>query len=95
MRKAKRKTSMILYVPFWGLIIAMFTGLIITQASRYNAYRRELLRVNEDLKQEQKVYDDLQDQIVYYESDAYIEQLARDQLGYVRPDEIVIVNDAD
>lgn len=88
----QKKWARTLYLLFWLLIVVMFSGLLVMQASRYSIARKELDRVQAELAHEERIYDDLQDQIVYYESDAYIEQLARDQLGYVRPDEIMFVN---
>ena len=73
----------------------MFAGMLVIQTGRYNDYRLELDRVLTDLLSEQQNYAQLQEQIIYYESDAYIEQLARDQLGFVKPDEIVFINMAD
>ena len=88
----KRKLSTILYVLFWLMIIGAFTGFAVNQASRYNYYYNELNKVTEDLDKAKAAYDALLAQKLYYESDAYIEQLARDQLGYVKPDEIVFIN---
>jgi cell division protein FtsB len=73
----------------------MFSGAILMQASSYNHYRRELNYALEELEYERKIHESLLDQMAFYESDMYIEQLAREQLGFVRPDEIVFVNIAD
>jgi cell division protein FtsB len=90
-----RRISSFLYLSFWLLITVMFTGLLIIQARQYNAYQAELERAVAELESEKAAYNELLDQMIYYDSNAYIEQLARDQLGYVRPDEIVFVNVAD
>jgi cell division protein FtsB len=73
----------------------MFTGVLVIQMSTYNGYRRELAAVESDLENERQAHQDLLDRIVYNESDAYIEQQAREQLGLVRPDEILIINEAE
>jgi cell division protein FtsB len=93
--RKKRKWSNLVILFFWLILIGIFSGAIIMQASGYNHYRRELNKVMEDLEREKRIHTELLNQIIYYESDAYIERLARDQLGYVRPDEIVFVNIAD
>lgn len=80
---------------FWLLLTGTFAGLMANQASRYGHFNSELKQVRENLEREKKIYEQLKDQRLYYDSDAYVEQLARDQLGYVRPDEIVFVNIAD
>ena len=91
-KKRKGKFSAFLFLMFWMLIIVMFSGLAINQASRYNNYKNELDKVTAELERERKIYDELLDQKIYYDSDAYIEKLAREQLGYVKPDEIVFIN---
>jgi cell division protein FtsB len=90
--KKKRGLSVVLYFAFWMMLAAGFAGVTVIQAGRYNTARQEFDRVNEELLIEQESYEELQNQMVYYESDAYIEQMAREQLGYVKPNEIVIVN---
>ena len=73
----------------------MFAGMLVIQARRYDGYSKELEKVRAELAAEREQREALRDQMVYYESDAYVEQLARDQLGFVRPDEIVFINTAD
>ena len=93
--KRFKKITKYLYIPFWLLIAAMFCGLLIIQFSRYEDYRYELNRLTAELYREKQIYIDLQHQQVFYQSDAYIERLAREMLGYVRQDEIIFQNIAD
>ena len=94
-RRSKKKSRMYLYIPFWLLIVGMFAGLIAMQLSRYDNYRRELNRLTAELSQEQQIAHDLRYQQAFIESDAYIERLAREMLGFVRQDEIIFQNIAD
>jgi cell division protein FtsB len=91
----KKKAKTLMFMAFCLCITAVFAGAIISQASGYNHYRRELNQAMADLETEKQIHYDLLEQMAFYESDAYIERLAREQLGYVRPDEIVFVNIAD
>jgi len=75
--------------------MGMFAGLIAMQLSRYEEYRRELDRLTAELEQEQQVAVDLRYRQAFYDSDAYIELLAREMLGFVRQDEIIFQNIAD
>ena len=86
---------MYLYIPFWLLIVGMFTGLIAMQIGRYEDYRRELNRLTIELEEEKQIAIDLRYQQAFYESDAYIERLAREMLGFVRQDEIIFRNIVD
>ncbi|MCL1998204.1 MAG: septum formation initiator family protein [Turicibacter sp.] len=95
MHRKRKKYVLILYVPFWLLIIGMFLGLLLMQATRYEEYRAELDRLNVELVREQQVGDNLRYRQAFYESDAYIEQLAREMLGFIREDEILFTNIAE
>ena len=91
----KSKIKWLLYGPLWILIIGAFTGLIVVQLAEYESYRIELDRLTAELIYEQQVAQDLRHRQAFYESDAYIEQLAREMLGFVRQDEIVFQNIAE
>ena len=95
MRRKRRKHLKYFYIPFWLLIIGSFAGLIVMQASRYADYRQELERLDTELRQEEQIAEDLRLQQAFIGSDAYIERLAREWLGYVRQDEIVFKNIAE
>ena len=76
-------------------LVSMFGGLILIQMSRYNGYRAELVRLDNEIMAEQRRHAELLAEIAWFESDAYIEKLARDLLGYVKYDEIVFINVAE
>ena len=91
-KRNRRKPRLYLYIPFWLLIIGMFAGLSIMQLNRYNGYRSELDRLTLELNREEQIAADLRYQQAFYESDAYVERLAREMLGFVRQDEIIFRN---
>ncbi len=93
--KKKFKGWTWLYAVIWIFTVVMFAVIIVMQMSGYNDYRRELAQIEEDLAYEDQVREDLMDEMIYNESDAYIEQQAREQLGLIRSDEILIINDAE
>jgi cell division protein FtsB len=93
--KRKRRWRLLFFVPFWLLIVVISLSVLYLQASTYLEYKRELDRVTADIRTAENEYEDIQNKRAYYESDAYIEQLAREMLGYIRPDEIVFYNVAD
>ena len=94
-KKAKSKARLLFYVPFWLLIIGTFIGLAVMQFSRYEEYRLELNRLVAETEQAEQVEANLRYQQAFYESDAFIEQLAREWLNFVRQDEIIFVNTAE
>ena len=94
-RKRKRPLYTFFFAFFWALIVIMFTGLIITQATRYNELMAELERVNAQIAAEHAAMEDLEMRLLFFDSDAHVERLARERLGMVRQNEIVFVNIAD
>ena len=92
--RKKRNISLFFYLLFWVLILAMFSGLIIGQAGTYNDLQDQLNSLQADVARERARQDELQMQIFFFDSDAYIMQLARER-GMVFPHEIVFRNIAE
>jgi len=88
----RKKPRLYLFIPFWIIIVGMFIGMFVVQFSQYEDYRRELNRLQAELAIEEQISANIIHQQAFYESDAYIEQLARDRLGFVRPDEVIFIN---
>ena len=94
--KLKRRTTRwYFYIPFWLLIIGMFSALTVMQMSRFEGYQLQLDRLAAELAREVQAGEDLRYRQAFYASDAYIEQLARERLGFIRQDEIVFQNIAE
>ena len=90
--EGKKKSSRLgrwLYAMLCLLILGAFALLISSQANRYNALRAQNDRWQEELSRAVAVYEDLHYQMAYFDTDAYIERLARERLGWVLPNEIV------
>lgn len=73
----------------------MFSALTVMQMSRFEGYQQQLNRLETELAREVQVGEDLRYRQAFYASDAYIEQLARERLGFVRQDEIIFQNIAE
>jgi len=73
----------------------MFSALTVMQMSRFEGYQQQLNRLQADLAREVQAGEDLRYRQAFYASDAYIERLARERLGFVRRDEIVFQNIAE
>jgi cell division protein FtsB len=93
----KRESPIVnaLYIVFWLAIFFMFSWLFVSQMESYNELQAELTRVNASVSREEAENERLQMQMTFFDSDAYIEQLARDRLGMVRQGEIVFRNTAE
>ena len=87
--KEKRRMSNFLFMLVCLLILGVFSALIFRQAASYNDLRAESIRIENQIAQYEAAYDAMRYRMAHFDSDAYIEQLARERLGWVRPNEIV------
>ncbi|MCL2578316.1 MAG: septum formation initiator family protein [Defluviitaleaceae bacterium] len=83
-----------LYLIFWAVIIIMFFGLLAGQSEEYNALRADLTRLNASVAEAEAAAEQLEIQLTFFDSDAYMEYLAR-RRGMVRPNEIIFRNIAE
>jgi len=94
-RKAKwRKRFKIRYrfFAFWVLIFITLIAFVIGQAGRYSDLLREYEDIQDAIAEVRAEAEQLDLQLTFFDSDAYIEQLARERLGMIRPNEIVFRN---
>jgi len=85
-----KKFKNIVLIIFCTFVIGVFSAWIIRQASAYNDLRARHQVMYENLNQALAEYQDLQYQLAHFDSDAYVEQLARTRLGWLRPDQMVL-----
>jgi len=90
-KKQKRRISW-LFIVFWVAIISLSLTFVTGQARRYSQLSTELYQAQSNLARERATFNDLYLQLLFFDSDAYIERLARERLGMVRPNEIVFRN---
>ena len=83
-------------IVFIGIVIlsVMFSSFIYAQLRLYNDYLREEQRLELELQKENQTRQRLEREMDNIFSDSYVEKIAREQLGLVRPDEIVFINSA-
>lgn len=62
------------------------------QANRYQQLQEEAAELQSEIDAEQERKIEFEKQQEYYNSDVYIEQMARDYLGMVKPNEILYIN---
>lgn len=65
---------------------------IVKQYQHYQELKEELAVVTAEIEAAQKKQLDFENRKEYYNSDSYIEQIAREQLGMVKPNEIIYIN---
>lgn len=90
-KRSKKPSSLFLRVFLLVFVAAVCIG-IGKQAIQYQELQEELAVVTAEIEKEQKRQMEFETRKEYYTSDSYIEQVAREQLGMVKPNEILYIN---
>lgn len=90
-KKSKKISGLFLRVFVLVFVVAVAVG-IGRQAARYRGGKDETASVAAQVKEEKEKQQEFEARREYYTSDAYIEQIAREQLGMVKSNEILYIN---
>ena len=90
-KKSKKISGLFLRVFVLVFDVAVAVG-IGRQAARYQEVKDETASVAAQVKEEKEKQQEFEARREYYTSDAYIEQIAREQLGMVKSNEILYIN---
>ena len=90
-KKSKKISGLFLRVFVLVFVVAVAVG-IGGQAARYREVKDETASVAAQVKEEKEKQQEFEARREYYTSDAYIEQIAREQLGMVKSNEILYIN---
>ena len=90
-KKSKKISGLFLRVFVLVFVVAVAVG-IGRQAARYQEVKDETASVAAQVKEEKDKQQEFEARREYYTSDAYIEQIAREQLGMVKSNEILYIN---
>ena len=90
-KKFKNISGLFLRVFVLVFVVAVAVG-IGRQAARYQEVKDETASVAAQVKEEKEKQQEFEARREYYTSDAYIEQIAREQLGMVKSNEILYIN---
>lgn len=89
--KGTRPSSVFLRV-FLALFICMVVVGVGNQANRYQELLEEKAALQNEIDAEQERKIEFEKRQDYYNSDVYIEQMAREYLGMVKPNEVLYIN---
>ena len=90
-KKSKKISGLFLRGFVLVFVVAVAVG-IGRQAARYREVKDETASVAAQVKEEKEKQQEFEARREYYTSDAYIEQIAREQLGMVKSNEILYIN---
>lgn len=90
-KRSRKASSLFLRMFLLVFVCAVCVG-IGKQAVRYQEVKEELAVVTAQIKEEKEKEMNFEARKEYYNSDTHIEQVAREQLGMVKPNEIIYIN---
>ena len=88
-KKKKRRITPKIFLLFWAVLILSFIAGISIQLEQFEAYNAQAAHIRSLIEAEGAKNAALNLDKSYYESDAFIEKIAREQLNLIRPDEIL------
>jgi len=91
MKKPKSKMRWV-FLLFWFAVAGLSFVLVVRLAGQYNELRANYWHVRAQVDAEEARNHELRLRMEFDDGDAYIERLARERLGMVRPNEIVFRN---
>ena len=80
------------FMVFFVMVVAVS---VYNQNQTLNDLRKEETAILQQIEKEKEKQLELQSRQSYYESDEYIEKVAREQLGLVKSGELVFINNAE
>ena len=88
-----KKSFTAVFVTAFMLMFSFIVGVnFLNQTSIYQSLKAEETSLLEEIEKERQRGMQLENDKEYYSSDAYIEKAAREQLGMVKPDEVLYIN---
>ena len=90
-KKSRKASSLFVRVFLLVFVCTVAVG-VGKQAIRYQELQEELAVVTAEIEEEQEKQLNFETRREFYHSDTYIEQVAREQLGMVKPNEIIYIN---
>lgn len=77
-----------------GFFVSVIAVTCFYQNNKYSSLAEEEKHIVKQIEQEKDKNLEYKNLKEYYKSDAYIEKIAREQLGLIKPDELIIINRA-
>lgn len=82
-----------MFIAFWALLLCSFAVAISLQMASFNKLGAEEDRIRALIEDEDTRTAKLKNDMDYYESDAFVEKIAREQLDLIRQDEYLFYID--
>ena len=93
--KKKKSFTRTIVFAFMVFFVMVMAASVYNQNQTLNALKKEETVILQQIEKEKEKQLELQSRQNYYESDEYIEKVAREQLGLVKSGELVFINNAE
>ncbi|MDD4844215.1 MAG: cell division protein FtsL [Anaerotignum sp.] len=90
-RKIRRADKIFIRI-FLTVFICAVGFSIVCQARAFEQIKQEQMVITSQIQEEEEKGLEFENRKEYYNSDSYIEQIARQQLGMVKPSEVLYIN---
>ena len=91
-KKSKKSLTSFVMKTFMILFFTVITINLFIQLNNLNQLKAQAANVVNEIEQKKEENIKLKDDKEYYNSDSYIEKIAREQLGLIKSDEMVFRN---
>ena len=88
----KQKSDLKTFMIILPLLIVLLTGVCYIAYERNLVLENNIRQIQKDIEAEKSKAEMLNDLIKNRDSDEYVEKIAREQLGYVKPNEIIYID---
>lgn len=92
-QKTKKRTldgTIMLF--FMVLFLSVFSVCVVRQVRTYSVLKQEEAKILVAIQTEKDKNQEYQNNKRYFTSDAYVEKVAREQLGLIKPNEVLYIN---
>ncbi len=91
LKKRSQLERRLFFCACFALAVFGVGSLFLSNAAKMREQNLMIAHINAQISETVSLNDDLRRQIEYTKTDAYVEQAARDQLGYIKPGELRFV----
>lgn len=88
--KPKNNIKRFMYTSVWIILIAFFAVVNLLNVDKHLKNKSNINLLNQEIQEQQKYNEELQNQLQFNTSTTFIENLARD-LGFIKNDETIFI----
>lgn len=87
-----QKKFLNIYMILFVLLIVLLTGVCYLEYEKNLTLDNKIEQIQKDIEIEKNKTESLNDMLKNHDSDEHVEKIAREQLGYVKPNEIIYID---